>query len=102
MIRLSIQTSAASASREIENTGPLTRKRMETFDGEVLRERSTWMDKNGKEDKPFFAGSTRRPSTSGPTLRSEVSFRGGGRRPCRGRCRACSQCSNTMSRSASS
>jgi arylsulfatase A-like enzyme len=40
--------------QKIENTGPLTRKRMETFDGEVLDHTLSWLDKNGKGDKPFF------------------------------------------------
>jgi arylsulfatase len=40
--------------QKIENTGPLTRKRMETFDGEVLQHTLAWLDKNGKGDKPFF------------------------------------------------
>jgi len=40
--------------QKIEDTGPLTRKRMESFDGEVLGETLKWMDKNGKGDKPFF------------------------------------------------
>ncbi|TWT60878.1 arylsulfatase [Rubinisphaera italica] len=40
--------------QKIENTGPLTRKRMETFDDEVLGHTLTWLDKNGKGDKPFF------------------------------------------------
>ena len=40
--------------QKIENTGPLTRKRMETFDAEVLGETLKWLDKNGKGDKPFF------------------------------------------------
>jgi arylsulfatase A-like enzyme len=39
--------------QKIENTGALTRKRMETFDGEVLGHALTWLDKNPK-DKPFF------------------------------------------------
>jgi arylsulfatase len=38
----------------IEDTGPLTRKRMETFDSEVLDETLKYLDKNGKGDKPFF------------------------------------------------
>jgi arylsulfatase len=41
--------------QKIEDTGPLTRKRMETIDAEVLGETLKWMDKNGKGDKPFFA-----------------------------------------------
>ncbi len=40
--------------QRIENTGPLSRKRMETFDNEVLQHTLTWLDKNGKGDKPFF------------------------------------------------
>ncbi len=40
--------------QKIENTGPLTRKRMETFDSEVLGHTLAWLDKNGKGDKPFF------------------------------------------------
>jgi len=38
----------------IEDTGPLTRKRMETFDAECLDWTLKWLDKNGKGDKPFF------------------------------------------------
>jgi arylsulfatase len=40
--------------QRIENTGPLTRKRMETFDGEVLTHTLDWLDRNGRGDKPFF------------------------------------------------
>jgi arylsulfatase len=40
--------------QKIEDTGPLTRKRMETFDAEVLTETLKWMDNNGKSGKPFF------------------------------------------------
>src|SRR5215510_8187434 len=40
--------------QKIEDSGPLTRKRMETFDKEVLDHTLAWMDKNGKGDKPFF------------------------------------------------
>ena len=40
--------------QRIENTGPLTRKRMETFDNEVLQHTLSWLDKNGKGDQPFF------------------------------------------------
>jgi arylsulfatase A-like enzyme len=39
--------------QKIENTGPLTRKRMETFDGEVLGHTLKWLDKTAKQ-KPFF------------------------------------------------
>jgi arylsulfatase A-like enzyme len=40
--------------QKIEDTGKLTRKRMETFDQEVTAETLNWLDKNGKGDKPFF------------------------------------------------
>ncbi|WP_454753741.1 arylsulfatase [Cupriavidus necator] len=40
--------------QRIENTGPLTRKRMETFDAEVLQHTLNWMDRVGKDNKPFF------------------------------------------------
>jgi len=40
--------------QKIEDTGKLTRKRMETFDAEVLGETLKWMDKTGKGGKPFF------------------------------------------------
>jgi len=40
--------------QKIEKDGQLTRKRMETFDGEVLDKTLAYMDKVGKGDKPFF------------------------------------------------
>lgn len=40
--------------QKIENTGPLTRKRMETFDQEVTDETLKYLDRVGKGDKPFF------------------------------------------------
>jgi arylsulfatase len=40
--------------QKIEDTGPLTRKRMETFDAEVLAETLRWMDDTAKGGKPFF------------------------------------------------
>jgi arylsulfatase len=40
--------------QKIEDTGPLTRKRMETFDAEVLDETLKWMDGAAKGGKPFF------------------------------------------------
>ncbi|HET6983769.1 MAG TPA: arylsulfatase [Myxococcaceae bacterium] len=40
--------------QRIEDTGALTRKRMETFDQEVTNETLKWLDKNGKGSKPFF------------------------------------------------
>jgi arylsulfatase A-like enzyme len=40
--------------QKIENTGPLTRKRMETFDQEVTDITLKYLDRVGKGDKPFF------------------------------------------------
>ena len=40
--------------QKIENTGMLTRKRMETFDSEVLGHTLTWLDKQKGTNKPFF------------------------------------------------
>src|SRR5215472_1692158 len=40
--------------QKIENTGMLTRKRMETFDAEVLKYAMDWLDRTGRTKKPFF------------------------------------------------
>ncbi|MGH7725571.1 MAG: arylsulfatase [Candidatus Eiseniibacteriota bacterium] len=40
--------------QKIKDTGSLTRKRMETFDSEVLDETLDWMDRAKKSGKPFF------------------------------------------------
>ena len=40
--------------QKIENTGLLTRKRMETFDGEVLDKTLDYLERVGKGDKPVF------------------------------------------------
>ncbi len=40
--------------QKIEKVGQLTRKRMETFDTEVLNATLRFMDKVGKSDRPFF------------------------------------------------
>ena len=44
----------ASADGKIEDTGPLTRKRMETVDEETLTAAMGFMDRAAKQDKPFF------------------------------------------------
>jgi arylsulfatase len=44
----------ASADGKIEDTGPLTRKRMETVDEETLTAAMGFMDRAVKQDKPFF------------------------------------------------
>ena len=40
--------------QKIKDTGPLTRKRMETFDAEVLQKTLDWLDRAGKRKQPFF------------------------------------------------
>jgi len=42
------------ADGRIEDTGPLTKKRMETIDEEVNEKAIAFMEKTVKEDKPFF------------------------------------------------
>jgi arylsulfatase len=63
-------------TQKIEDTGPLTKKRMETVDEEVTTAALTFMDKAVKDGKPFFVwwNSTRmhiftrlKPSSSGKT-----------------------------------
>jgi len=44
----------SSADGKIEDTGPLTRKRMETVDEEVTAAALDFMDRAKKADKPFF------------------------------------------------
>jgi arylsulfatase A-like enzyme len=44
----------ADGTQRIENTGPLTMKRMETVDEEFLEASLGFIDKAVKEDKPFF------------------------------------------------
>ncbi len=42
------------ADGRIEDTGPLTKKRMETIDDEVFEATSEWLDRKVAEDNPFF------------------------------------------------
>jgi len=44
----------ASADGKIEDTGALTSKRMETIDDETVGAALDYLDKHGKDDKPFF------------------------------------------------
>lgn len=44
----------SSADGKIEDTGPLTRKRMETVDEETTAAALDFMDRQAKADKPFF------------------------------------------------
>ncbi|PQJ61952.1 arylsulfatase [Photobacterium angustum] len=45
----------SSADGKIEDTGALTKKRMETIDSEVIGVAENFMEKQVKADKPFFA-----------------------------------------------
>ena len=45
---------AASASQRIEDTGPLTNKRMETIDDEVLEHTLDFIDRQVEAETPFF------------------------------------------------
>ena len=45
--------------QKIENDGQLTRKRMETFDGEVLDKTLKYLDKGARATSPSSSGSTR-------------------------------------------
>ena len=40
--------------QRIEDTGPLTRKRMETIDDEILEHALDWLDRQAAADTPFF------------------------------------------------
>ena len=44
----------ASADGSIKDTGPLTKKRMETVDEETLAGALDFMERSADEDKPFF------------------------------------------------
>ena len=57
-------SSGAVGRQECKNTGPLTRKRMETFDGEVLDKTLDYLDRKSKDRSPSSSGSTRRRFTS--------------------------------------
>lgn len=45
----------SSADGQVEDTGPLTKKRMETVDDEFLAATLDFIDRETKEDKPWFA-----------------------------------------------
>jgi|SRR5579883_1543869 len=40
--------------QKVEDTGPLTKKRMETIDEEITSAAIDWMEKQAKADQPFF------------------------------------------------
>jgi arylsulfatase A-like enzyme len=46
--------SDGKGGQTIEDTGPLTKKRMETIDEEITSAALDWMEKQAKAEKPFF------------------------------------------------
>ena len=47
-------TSDGKGGQKIKDTGPLTKKRMETIDEEITDRAIEWMEKQAKDEKPFF------------------------------------------------
>jgi arylsulfatase len=47
-------TSDGKGNQKVVDTGPLTMKRMETVDEEITAKALDWMEKQVKDDKPFF------------------------------------------------
>ncbi len=47
-------TSDGKGGQTIKDTGPLTKKRMETVDEEITSAALAWMEKQAKADQPFF------------------------------------------------
>ena len=47
-------TADGKGGQKITDTGPLTKKRMETIDEEITSSALEWMEKQVKADKPFF------------------------------------------------
>ncbi len=65
----------ASGRQRIEDTGPLTKKRMETIDDEVLEHGLDFIDRQAGAGTPFFSGSTPPTCTSAPTRSPRASGR---------------------------
>src|SRR5213595_3572470 len=47
-------TSDGKGGQKVTDTGPLTKKRMETIDEEITDRAMAWMEKQAKADQPFF------------------------------------------------
>jgi arylsulfatase A-like enzyme len=47
-------TSDGRGGQKIKDTGPLTKKRMETIDEEITEKALDWMEKQAKAEQPFF------------------------------------------------
>ena len=58
--------SDGKGGQKIEDTGPLTKKRMETIDDEVTEHALRFIDEAHKAGRPFSSGTTPRPCISGP------------------------------------
>ena len=62
--------------QKIEDTGPLTKKRMETIDDEVTEHALSFIDKtHTRKESPSSFGTTQPPCTSGPTARKSTRAR---------------------------
>jgi arylsulfatase A-like enzyme len=61
----------------IKDTGPLTKKRMETIDEEITAGTLAWMEKQAKADQPFFLWYNSMPCISGPTSPKRTAARAG-------------------------
>ena len=62
----------ADGTQKIEDTGPLTKKRMETIDDEITRERSSTSRRWPAAISRSSSGGTRRACTSAPTSRTST------------------------------
>ena len=58
----------ADGRRDIEDTGPLTKKRMETIDEETTEQALRFIDEAHRRRSPSSSGTTPPPCTSAPTL----------------------------------
>ena len=69
--------SDGKGGQTIKDTGPLTKKRMETIDEEITERALAWMEKQAKADQPFFFGTTRPPCTFARMWRRRIAARAG-------------------------
>ena len=53
-VLLDCRSPTGKGGQTIKDTGPLTKKRMETIDEEITAAALGWMEKQAKADKPFF------------------------------------------------
>src|SRR5712672_2535511 len=67
--------SDGKGGQTIKDTGPLTKKRMETIDEEITDRAIEWMEKQAKAEQPSSCGTIPRRCTFGPTSRKRISAR---------------------------